>query len=201
MLDRSVQKQLESSHPCPHIQKQNKNQLLEVYGFLLPPGSGPGDNPHDAAPLCPSLLPALQAVGGGGSLSLAARDCWLHADGAPSWQLLAALRRAAATPEERAAKGHLALEGRPIAAAGDAAPARWLREAALAALAALPTTAEDDAAALLRVTGEIGAAGTDGSSDSHERECIKLAIEWRLAHKTILQRAAEAAGRALQDLG
>lgn len=87
-------------------------ELLEVYGFLL------DHNPHDTALLPPDTLQQQlqqavahhhtqqqqQAVGRRAfsrqqqqqgpavELGVSAADCWLHANGQPSWQLLSQLR-------------------------------------------------------------------------------------------------------------
>ena len=187
--------------------------LLDLYGFTLPPGAGPYDNPHDAAPLDPSLLAPLWprggggAGGGGGAPPLPRADeCFLHHDGRPSWALLRALRLAAAAPEERAARGHRALEGRAVSAAGDGAAVALLAAACRAALAALPTTVEEDEAelaALLEGGGDGGGGGGGGGGgdggggmEDGDRECLRLAIEWRLGYKRMLMR-----GAALADDG
>lgn len=68
------------------------------------------DNPHDTAPLeLHHLLPLLpaklrqqqQQPGAGGPPYLAAADCYLHANGRPSWQLLKRLRQGGGVPAGR----------------------------------------------------------------------------------------------------
>ena len=121
--------------------------LLEHYGFVL------ASNPHDTAPLAPQLLPAavqrqLAANGGGssnGGMERAAEAAaYLHASGAPSWELLRALRMGCATSAERKTRAHLALADQPISASSERAAFVVLRKACGAALAALPTSIEQD---------------------------------------------------------
>lgn len=91
-------------------------ELLQLYGFMLP------DNPHDTASIPPSLLQQhlqraahsyrqrqQQQQGCEGRrmqcrrqqkvqqdeqvyVDISEADCWVHANGQPSWQLLSALR-------------------------------------------------------------------------------------------------------------
>jgi hypothetical protein len=160
-------------------------QLLELYGFCLPPGNGPGDNPHDTAPLPPELFaPACRRD------PPRAADCWLHWDGRPGWQLLRALRANAATPGEWKARGHLALEGRAISREGDAKCAAWVRAACTHQLSALPTTAQEDEAELVRLRA--AGAGTEGAgcAGTAPSECLQLAVAWRLGYKRLLERGA-----------
>ncbi|KXZ46488.1 hypothetical protein GPECTOR_43g924 [Gonium pectorale] len=90
-------------------------ELLEHYGFVLE------DNPHDTALLDPELLlqqlpPAALAAAAAHGLDPPppAAECSLHADGAPSWQLLRLLRFCAATPAERRSGGHLMAAGERV---------------------------------------------------------------------------------------
>lgn len=95
----------------------------------------------------------------------------MHANGAPSWELLRALRLWAATPEERRTRAYLALQDAPISAASESRALCALRAACTAVLGTLPTTAQQDED-LQRQEGE-AALG----------ECSRLAVEWRLGHK------------------
>jgi hypothetical protein len=166
-----------TAFPSVHDQTPGR-QLLELFGFTLPPGAGPGANPHDAAPLDPE-----------GPLSRRRRRsasppppncCWLHWDGSPSWGLLRALRVAAAAPDELRARGHLVWEGRAAAGDGDAAPAAWIREAAAAQLAAMEMSREEDGRRL---------GGHAGVDEGPGAQCLRAAVEWRLGHKAVLARA------------
>ncbi|PRW59526.1 SET DOMAIN GROUP 40 [Chlorella sorokiniana] len=133
--------------------------LLRHYGFVL------SDNPHDVAALPPRLLPpAVQqqlagsssssGIGGSGSAgALDAADgeaegaetgALLHANGAPSWELLRALRLGSATSAERKTSAYLALADQPISTGSERAAFEGLRAACEAALAELPTTIEQD---------------------------------------------------------
>ncbi|KAI8468338.1 MAG: set domain protein [Monoraphidium minutum] len=163
-------------------------ELLETYGFTLPPGAGAGDNPHDTAPLPPELLRAAWR----GAPPPPEGDCWLHWDGRPGWRLLRALREAAAAPGELRARGRRALEGRAISAEGDARAAAWLRVACAAQLAALPTAAAHDAAELaaLEAEGAAGGGAAGGSAAGGAAECMRLAVAWRLGYKRILERGS-----------
>jgi hypothetical protein len=176
--------------------------LLEFYGFCLPPGAGPSENPHETAALPPELLgPTCRRD------PPRAADCWLHWDGRPGWGLLRALRVGAATPEERRLRGHLALEGRPVAAAGDAACAAGVRAACAARLAALPTGVEEDEAELERLkwkrarllagSPSLGAeggggggrgGGGGGGAPLDDLDCMQLAVAWRIGYKRMLHR-------------
>lgn len=68
-------------------------QLLQHYGFALP------DNPHEEVPVPLTLLDAqISKARRNGSEAAAlnamlpASDCFLHANGQPSWELVRALR-------------------------------------------------------------------------------------------------------------
>ncbi len=147
-------------------------ELLLHYGFVMP------SNAHDVAQLPRS--PHFDSV--------ALDDSELHvvcADGAPSWRLLAALRLAAAPPALRKHHGHAAASGCMLDLASEAAAFSRLRKALAAALAALPTTVEEDAALL-----SVQPAGTR----------MQLALQWRLLHKRALQRALRAADARLAEV-
>jgi hypothetical protein len=149
--------------------------LLEHYGFVLPHHA----NPHDVALLGAELFPEAAR----GALSGAAAT--VHANGAPSWELLQALRLAGAAPAERRTKAHLALDGAPISASSERWALEALRGACRAALDALPTRADADAAEL-----EAGALGG----------CARVAVEWRLTHKRIIEDCAAQCSLALLEL-
>lgn len=188
-------------------------ELLLHYGFVC-------DNPHDTTRLPARLLPpAVQQQlsgndGGGhreGSVAAEAEGCYLHASGAPSWDLLRALRLGCATLVERKASAYLALDDRPVSAASERGAFQALRAACAAALAELPTTAEQDEAELaaLRRSSAAAAAEQVSATAGHEQaasaaegaarhaaeqrrqqqaaERLAVAIEWRLCHKRILQ--------------
>jgi len=166
-------------------------ELLETYGFCLPPGGGPSDNPHDAAPLPPgAFAPYCRR-----EPPLPAADCRLHWNGLPSWELLRVLRVNAATPGEQRARGHLALEGWPVAAEGDEAPARWLRAVCSEQLEGLSTSIEEDETELERLREEAGAAAGD---TGHRDECLQLAGAWRLGLKRMLRRGSSLRARELE---
>ena len=198
-------------------------ELLQHYGFVLA-----DSNPHDVAALPPRLLPpAVQQQLAGSGADAAAADlpgcaaedgaaaALLHASGAPSWQLLRALRLGCATPAERKASAYLALSDRPISAASEQEAFEALRAACQAALQELPTTiAQDEAELAAAAAGEPAAgampasgaaAGAAGQQQQQQQqqagaERMRLAIEWRLCHKRILQRGAELCGAVLAAL-
>lgn len=191
------------------------------------------DNPHDTARLPPRLLPPAvrqQLSGdrggagcGGGSSTVegcwedsaaAAEGCYLHPNGAPSWELLRALRLGCATPAERKASAYLALSDRPVSAASERGAFEALRAACAAALAELPTTIEQDDAELaaLRVSSTAAAtppaAAAEGAArqaaeqrqqrQAAERLCV--AIQWRLCHKRILRQGVRLCDAVLAAL-
>ncbi|GLC41210.1 hypothetical protein PLESTB_001526700 [Pleodorina starrii] len=99
-------------------------ELLEHYGFVLQ------DNPHDTAQLDPAALPLpSSARAAAGAPYLAPSDCFLHANGQPSWQLLHLLRYCAASPAERRSAGHLMAAGERVSEQGDRQVLRWLHAA------------------------------------------------------------------------
>lgn len=180
-------------------------ELLQHYGFVL------ADNPHDTAALPPRLLPAAVRQqlgcndGGGGGGAAGSREgedtpgaAYLHAtDGAPSWDLLRALRLACATPAARKAGAYLALSDRPISAASERAAFQALQGACRAALAELPTTAAQDERELasLDAGGAAGGKQPAGQDAAQAAERLHVvALEWRLCHKRVLGR-----GEALCD--
>jgi histone-lysine N-methyltransferase SETD3 len=133
--------------------------LLVHYGFVL------AQNSHDTAPLPPRLFPqavqqqlasAGDANGPGSCAPMASATssagheaesigpAYLHANGAPSWQLLRALRLGCASLAERKARAHCALADQPISLDSERAAFEALRAACQAALAALPTSASVD---------------------------------------------------------
>lgn len=140
-------------------------------------------------------------------------DAFVHACGQPSWQLLSALRLAAAPPALARRQGYRAHEGEPISLDSELLVLTALAGACRAQLAALPTTRQQDAALLAqllaaRCCAETGAsASTDGGQgagstslalnkcqeqqqdDRQARlasECLLLAVEWRQTHKACL---------------
>ena len=146
-------------------------ELLQHYGFVLP------DNPHDVAPMPPRLLPAavqqqLTSSGGGaggganssgaeaadGQADGAELGALLHYNGAPSWELLRAMRLGCATAAERKSSAYLALADQPISAGSERAAFEALRAACHAALAELPTTIEQDKEEQLAAAAAFGAA-------------------------------------------
>jgi hypothetical protein len=151
-------------------------ELLIHYGFVLP------DNPHDVAPLPLSTLPtaAIEHLGPDPE-----GKSWVGVGGAPSWELLRALRLAGAAPTERRARAWLALDDRPIGAESEAWALSALGKACQLALEELPTTLEEDE----------GALREEGLS-----ACGAVAIEWRVAHKRLLRRAIEGCQVALRTL-
>ena len=137
--------------------RHTNSELLQHYGFVLP-GE---ENPHDTALLPPQLLPAAvwqqlagHAADNGSSQGSetgsdwlegpAAAVCYLHASGAPSWDLLRVLRLGCATSAERRSSSYLALQDRAISAGSERGTFEALKAACDAALAALPTTLQQD---------------------------------------------------------
>jgi hypothetical protein len=139
--------------------------LVLQYGFSMG-----GSNPHERA-----LLPRAPHLD---ALCLEDEELRVDPSGAPGWRLLAALRLAAAPAALRRRSGHTAAAGDSLGAASDAAAFARLRIAAADALAALPTTAEEDEALLT--------AEAPGSR-------MHLAIAWRMQHKRTLQRTVRLA--------
>ncbi|GAB4821693.1 hypothetical protein N2152v2_008739 [Parachlorella kessleri] len=140
-------------------------ELLEHYGFILP------TNPHDTAALQITALPP-EVAAKLASAGLEGPGCYIHHNGSPSWDLLRALRLAAATPDERRSSAYLALDGRPISRAGEGRALAMLRSACCAALRGLPSTAQQDEQLLASQGG--GLPPTD---------CSRVAVEWRLGYK------------------
>ncbi|EFJ52354.1 hypothetical protein VOLCADRAFT_86703 [Volvox carteri f. nagariensis] len=123
-------------------------ELLEYYGFVLE------GNLHDTARLDPALLPLPSAARtAGGAPHLAPSDCFLHANGQPSWQLLHLLRYCAASPVERRSAGHLMAAGERVSEQGDRLALKWLHAACGSQLAALPTTVVQDLELLRQLNG------------------------------------------------
>jgi hypothetical protein len=204
-------------------------ELLTLYGFLLPTASAP--NPDDRAFLPRRHVRA--AMGGGGGddkdsdnesdddahqtgtysaplASQAGGGWYVHAaDGRPCWALFEALRRRA--EEEAAATAASSSSSSPLQQA--LLVERWLRQACLATLSELPTTAEEDEAWLRSSSSGGGAAADDapektpgGEEDGDDRggdplnlgaECQRLAVEWRLEYKRALLRCVARCDRAL----
>lgn len=209
-------------------------ELLTHYGFVLP------DNSHDTAALPPRLLPPavrlqLAGTGNGGEAATssssdeyldaaAAEAAYLHAaSGAPSWDLLRALRLGCATVAERKAGAYLALSDHPISADSERAAFQALRGACEAALRELLTTVEQDevqlaalrsttapapppvpapAAAAAAEEGE-AAAGSQTLEEPQERQVAErmcVAVEWRLCHKRILRQGVALCDAVLASL-
>lgn len=93
--------------------------LLEHYGFALE------DNPNDRVLLSPTegiFYPSTSGrdanSGWADTAAQAAAEaeakCYLRSDGRPSWQLLASLRLAALSKEQRRKLGHTAAGGEPV---------------------------------------------------------------------------------------
>ncbi|PSC76715.1 SET DOMAIN GROUP 40 [Micractinium conductrix] len=189
-------------------------QLVQHYGFVLPPGQ----NPHDTAPLPPHLLPpavqqqlAACGGGGGGSGGAAARPAaaaaageggaYLHASGAPSWELLRALRLGCASPAERKAGACRALADEPISAASERGGFDALRTACGAALAALPASIDQDEAKLAALRRR--AAGQPPDAQSQQQQQQEQAAEHGAEQQQPAQQpsnAAELQRRAQQAL-
>lgn len=186
-------------------------ELLCHYGFVLPSGA----NPHDTALLPPRVLPGAvqQQLGLDGDRcdGGAAPRAYLHASGAPSWELLRALRLGCATPAERRTLAHRALDDRPVNCATERAAFAALRQACQATLDALPTTREQDdghlAALSLPGAGATapphavcsacspGAGGANEQQRPRQRqqqqqheERLRVVLQWRLEQKCILGR-------------
>ncbi|KAF8065860.1 SDG40 [Scenedesmus sp. PABB004] len=128
-------------------------------------------------------------------LDVAAADCCVHAGGQPSWQLLSALRRAAATPAELKAGGHLAASGEPISAPSE--------RAALTALAGAGGGAGGGGGGAAGVATPVQSTEQRQAAEQaeHEAECLLLAVRWRAGHKRALARCAEHCRAALAALG
>lgn len=100
---------LQQSQECCHLQAQlcphqgSFHADAEHYGFIL------DTNPHDFA----RLPPALFERAAGQELQLAGAECYLHSNGAPSWQLMRALRLAFLPGHQRKSLGYKAFAGEP----------------------------------------------------------------------------------------
>jgi hypothetical protein len=194
-------------------------ELLTLYGFLLPSTLAP--NPDDRAFLPRRHVRAAMGEEGGSddedsdddhhdqtgtySAPLASQSgggWYVHAaDGRPCWALFEALKRRA---EEAMAAGASPLQQALLVE-------RWLRQACLATLEELPTTAEEDEA-WLSGGGEAttadppkktpGGEEDDDADDADDplnigAECVRLAVEWRLEYKRALLRCVARCDRAL----
>jgi hypothetical protein len=141
-------------------------------------------------------------------IDIAPADCWVHPNGQPSWQLLSALRLAAATPAEAKALGFKAHAGQPISLDSELLVLAALVGACRAHLAGLPTSAAEDEQLLTKADcNETRAASerlqdsTSGGCRCNAAECEGLALSWRLAYKACLgecvHRCDEAAAAAV----
>ena len=88
-------------------------ECAEYYGFLLE------DNPHDTVFLPPALFSPVVK-------ELSDRDCYLHANGVPSWELMKALRLGCEHPRSRKAAAHLAAAGQLCSGEGELKVSRFL---------------------------------------------------------------------------
>jgi hypothetical protein len=124
-----------------------------------------------------------------------AAACYLHASGAPSWDLLRALRLGCATSAERRSSSYLALQDQAISPGSERGAFEGLKAACEAVLAALPTTLQQDEQqqqqlAQQQQQQQQQAAGQQdaGGSSQQAAERLAVALEWRLGYKRILQR-------------
>jgi len=163
-------------------------QLLEFYGFQL------DDNPHDMA-----LLPAgplSRAIGTSASGGLRAEDAALHACGMPTWLLLQALRKAAASSPEWKSGAHRAAAGLAVTPAAEVRAFQRLRALCEEVLEALPTSALEDR----RQLAEAREAEAEAETKEGSLHCRCLAISWRLKYKLTLHRGMNVAEAALHHL-
>ena len=131
---------------------------VEHYGYV------PQANPCDTAPVT-TVAAVLPRAG------VSAADAFFHANGSPSWRLLAAARTA--TAPRGSDKGRVAA-GLAASAAGDAAALRALAAVARAARAALPP----------RQQAPPG------------RPAAAVAVAWRREYEAVLGKAEAVCGRA-----
>lgn len=148
-------------------------QLLEHYGFVL------GDNPHDMLPLQRSSL----GLNDGGSIS--APECYIHANGAPSWAVLLALRLHFGG--HATLNAQRALAGEPIAAAEERLVMEKIVQLCQQTLDSVETSLEEDEQQLLQQTGAGECCGT-------------LALHWRISQKKILLRCIDVATEHMGSL-
>jgi hypothetical protein len=159
-------------------------ELLELYGFQLPPGA----NPHEAyawlatelpcpPPAHPVLQQALDSALPGSAADRAARFT-VAADGTPSWDLLLTVRAGvaatgAASPYRLQLMARALREGHPLDDESERRAWRWLLQGAEKSLQLAPTTlAADEAEHAL--TADV----QDGSSLR-----LAAALEWRIGWK------------------
>ncbi|PNH05183.1 Protein SET DOMAIN GROUP 40 [Tetrabaena socialis] len=193
-------------------------ELLEHYGFVLEA------NPHDTAPLDPALLPLPDSARyAPGAPPLAPADCFLHANGQPSWQLLHLLRYCAATPPERRSWGHKLAAGERVSQEGDRRVLSWLYAACSKQLTGMGTSLQHDQQLLQQQQQEqeqkkpaaeqqgqalrgpevaeaqqqVDAAPAGSAALSDGLTCSGLALQWRILHKRTLLRAMSCAEAVL----
>ncbi|EFJ07907.1 hypothetical protein SELMODRAFT_429412 [Selaginella moellendorffii] len=152
-------------------------ELLEHYGFLLP------DNPCDVIyiPLPSSEEFGLKSTGDKSERQHNLAAYCIEASGKPSFSLLQQLRLRAVPASLRKSHGYMASQGLPISRESDQLVFLWLQKKCQKLLEKLPTTIEQDERALEQLE-----KSTSSGSCGVERH--KLAIQWRLGYKTILQR-------------
>jgi hypothetical protein len=156
-------------------------ELLIHYGFVLPSNN----NSHDTVMMPleyfpPSVVEQLNHDGGDNDEA----ECYVHADGRPSWILAKAVRRGVLSGGERKRVGYRALGGEMVSEKGEAEAVRVMREACRKMLDTNNnggrglgmTTIEEDAEMLSRV----------GLKDT-----MRVVIEWRVEQKMIVKRCLE----------
>lgn len=195
-------------------------ELLEHYGFLLP------DNSNDAVsiPLPSSLLPGAAWEQQRSRFHIAESEmrseCYVKADGQPSFGLLSALRLRAASAVDRKRYGHLASAGMQISLEGDVRTYEWLESICEKLLTDLPTSLDCDLAQLHgnfwkppKEQVFIGDPKQQGSiadsfnvDEDYERKAdyvdapTALALHWRIGQKHVLARAKLYARSRSRDL-
>lgn len=117
-------------------------ELLEHYGFLLPGSGTEALNPHDQVCMPEGLLRrlGLWEEGAGGD----ATGHYLQASGAPSWDLMCALRLAEEPVHVRSQRRFQARSGDRLSIQGDVGALRRLASICTQLLSGLPTNLLED---------------------------------------------------------
>jgi hypothetical protein len=136
--------------------------LLQYYGFCLQ------DNPHDTA-----LIPIDYFMPVVSQHLSQQEDVYIHHDGSPSFQLIRALRMASMDSDSRKKYAFKVLNDEPVDAKSERDALSLLREAILKAQQqSYYTPLSRDIVQL----------------QNEDNECLRVAIEWRIGYKSILER-------------
>jgi hypothetical protein len=157
-------------------------ELLIHYGFVLPSNN----NAHDTVMMPleyfpPSVVEQLNHGGGANGEA----ECYLHADGRPSWMLAKAVRQGVLSGGERKRVGYRALGGEMVSENGEAEAVRVMREACRKMLL---NTGNDGGGGLGRTAVE---EDEEMLSRGGLKDTMRVVVEWRVEQKKIVKRCLE----------